>query len=261
VWCGGVGWHDCHTPTPLFHFQPQHTLNGLEWLRTSTGTRAGLRSPRPCFLGLLMAIGDFFRASVLASLHGQTTINTFYYSQTVGTGVAEFALAANLANAILAADWWDGYLQLHVATWEATRINVQQIATTPPPGILSPTYDIDIVDAAGQATGISLPSSSAVVVRRRTTIAGRKGMGRIFLCGFPADWTENSVVLTEDAEFTAASGAFLAAINTDLVNTGITWSPRHYSPSALVTTAAPIRQWSFDSVLRNQRRRQVGVGV
>jgi len=207
-------------------------------------------------------IGDTHRVAVIASLHAQETVNTFYYTQTAGVGLADLALAATLANGILASAWWTAYLALHSDEWTAVRFEIAQVSNVGPGhGLLSPTYEIDIVDADGTEVSSSLPSSMAFVVRRRTNLPGRRGYGRIYLCGFPVTWEVDSAVNTAHVDFVAAITPFLANVNADLINGGITWSPRHYSPSLDAVRANVIRQWAYDSVLRNQRRRQIGVGI
>lgn len=208
-----------------------------------------------------MAVLDVFRVAVIGRLHGQQVVNTFYYQQTAGSAGAGFALAANLGNAILAADWWSAYIDLHNEEWTAEKFAIQHIANLDPPGILSPTYDIDIVDVAGTEVGDSVVSSVAVVVRRKTETPGRSGMGRIYLAGFPAAWCTGSRINEVNAAYLAASGAFLASVNTDLVNAGVTWGMRHFAAKQALLKATVIRSWTIDAVLRNQRRRQLGVGA
>jgi len=208
-----------------------------------------------------MAVGDVWRLVARAVVHGQQTINTFYYEQTAGGGIADITNATNLANAVLAADWWDGYLALHSDEWTATTFGIQRVNNNNPGGTLSPTYDIDIVDADGTTAGNALPTSMAFVIRRRTNLAGRRGYGRIYLTGFPAAWEVDSVVNTGLAAFVTAKDLFINNANTDLINAGITWAPRHYAAKNDLIKATPIRQWAYDSVLRNQRRRQIGVGI
>jgi len=208
-----------------------------------------------------MAVGDVWRVVVRATIHGQQTINTFYYEQTVGGGIADITNATSLANAIFAADWWDGYVALHSDEWTATSMGLQRINNNDPGGTLSPTYDINTVDVSGTTAGGSLPSSVAFVIRRRTNLAGRRGYGRIYLTGFPSIWEIDSKVATASATFITAKDAFINNANIDLVNAGITWSPRHFAAKNPLVKATVIRQWAYDDVLRNQRRRQVGVGM
>jgi len=207
-------------------------------------------------------IGDTYRVAVIASLHGQETINTFYYTQTAGSGLENLELATTLVNGILASAWWTYYLSFHSDEWTCTRMEVAHVSNTGPgSALLSPTWEIDVTDADGTTVSSSLPSSMAFVVRRRTFLPGRRGYGRVYLCGFPVAWEVDSAVNTGLAAFVTAWTGLAANINADLTNTGITWSPRHYSPSLGAVRANVIRQWSYDSVLRNQRRRQIGVGI
>jgi hypothetical protein len=207
-------------------------------------------------------IGDTFRVAVIAALHGQETVNTFFYSQTGGAGLENLALAQTLANGILASAWWPFYLSAHSDEWTAVRFEIAQVSNTGPGNnLLSPTWEIDITDADGTVVSSSLPSSMAFVIRRRTNLPGRRGYGRIYLCGFPVAWEVDSAVNTGLAAFTTFWTGFAANINADLISGAITWSPRHYAPSLGAVRAQVIRQWAYDSVLRNQRRRQVGVGI
>jgi hypothetical protein len=209
-----------------------------------------------------MAVGDKWRISIIGRVHGQRTMNSFYYSQVGGVGIAGLALGQNLLNAVLAADWWDFYLDLHSNEWSAIEATTQQYTEfenkyTPQ----TPLYVHDIVDAAGGYVGTALPTSVALVIRRRTELPGRAGYGRIYLTGVPQDWEEDSLIDTDDVNFSAAIVGFTANINLDLVNAGITWSPRHLSLSLPGGGSSNIiREWTYDDVLRNQRRRQIGRG-
>lgn len=208
-----------------------------------------------------MAIQDVMRVAVLGVVHGQTTINTFYYEQTAGAGVEGEGQASNLANAILAATWWGAYIDLHSNEWSATKFQIAKVARTPPAVQLSPTYEVDIVDDVGDYVGGSLPTSIALVVKRKTDFGGRRGRGRIFLTGVPSDWEDDSRIDTADVNFSGAMTSLLSNLNATLTNATIEWQPRHYMPSHPTVLVGPIRVWQYDSVLRNQRRRQVGVGI
>jgi len=209
-----------------------------------------------------MAIGDQWRISIIGRVHGQRTMNSFYYSQVGGAGLGGLALGLNLLNAVLASDWWDFYIDLHSNEWSAVEATTQQyLAVANKYTPQTPLYVHDVTDEVGGFVGDSLPTSVAFVVRRRTELAGRAGYGRIYLTGFPVTWEDDSLVDTADVNFSAAIVGLLANINLDLVNAGITWSPRHLGLSLPGGGSANIiREWTYDSVLRNQRRRQIGRG-
>lgn len=261
MWCGGLA-GEGQLASPYLFIE----LAGRLVYRPDSSERGvgGQTTGFPALRGvwrLRVALQDVFRLAVSARLHGQQTINTFYYQQTAGAGSAGFALAANLSQAVLAADWWPAYIDLHSDDWTVEKFAIQQLANTSPNGILSPTYEIDVVDVVGTQLGDSVTSSVAVVVRRRTETPGRSGMGRIYLAGFPAQWTLTSRINTDVVAYQQASDEFLANINVDLVNAGLTWSPRHFAAKQATLKATTIRSWTIDTVLRNQRRRQLGVGV
>jgi len=208
-----------------------------------------------------MAVGDLLRVSVEATLHGQTTFNTFYYLQTAGAGVEDELQSNNLCNAILAAPWWAAYIDLHSEEWVFTKFRTVKVVQAG--AIIGDTisFETDALNNAGDFVGESLPSSVALVVRRRTAIGGRRGMGRIYLCGVPAAWELDSKINTEDPNFGPAMGDFLANVNNVVTQGTLSWEPRHYMPSGPAIVHAAIRQWVFDEVLRNQRRRQWGRGM
>jgi len=209
-----------------------------------------------------MAVGDIFRVAVNATLHGQTTINTFFYDIVAGGTGSPGTLATSLANAIIASAWWGYYVDLHSNEWNATLFQIAQVSNTGLPIMLSPTYEVNITDDAGDFVGDSLPSSVALVVKRRTDIPGRRGFGRIFLCGVPVAWDADSRIDTADVNFDTAMVGLLANIGSNITNAANTFRPGHYMPTlTLVSRFQPVTIWSFDSVLRNQRRRQPGVGV
>lgn len=208
-----------------------------------------------------MAILDVLRVSVRANLHGQETINTFYYQQTQGTAVEGEAQAVNLANAILSAPWWTAYVALHSNEWLCTFFNIIKTSSFAPPLALSPTYIVNVEDIVGSQNSESLPSSMALTIKRKTDVPRSRGRGRIFLTGIPVPWELDSKINPANAAFNTAITNLLANINAPLTNATLVWQPVHYMPSMEANLVTPIRVWEYDVVLRNQRRRQVGVGI
>lgn len=193
-----------------------------------------------------MAAGDLYQINVVGQLHGQTTVNTFYYRVSVeGVGDPRQKLI----------DSWLAHvhpLYADCLSQEWVTLKLESLGLQP---ILP---KIDFADAtAGTVLGESLPSSVAAVARRKTLTPGRTGRGRVYLPAVPASFETDSKLTVGSL---ATYNALTLELGLDISDGGWTFHPQHVRRKPAVQ-GLEIDRWTMDTVLRNQRRRQVGVGI
>lgn len=203
---------------------------------------------KPSQENIAMAVGDIFRVVAEQSLHGQTVLNVFHY----------------IVGAVGATDETTGLASKFVATvipplkavqsneLSHVSVTVQKIFPLP---VRVPYRNVNGV-GAGTVAQNSLPTSMAVVGTKRTSFAGRKFRGRVFFAGVPVTHEDNSVLAAANI---AAWQAVCDAVKTTLSDTGTDWNPVLFHKATNTSdllTACEIR-----TVMRNQRRRQIGKGV
>jgi hypothetical protein len=195
-----------------------------------------------------MAVNDIYRVTVQQTLHSQMILNTLYYRESVGgVGGGSADLAARVANLIVP-------LMKAVQSNELTHnaVVVQKIFPAPP---TVPATDTSAAGAATVASN-SLPTSVASVITKRTAFAGRKYRGRVFLSGVPAS-------SEDDSKVAAGAVAALNALGTILsggvsAGAGPTYSPIIWHKNT--STFDAVLTTTTQTILRNQRRRQIGKG-
>lgn len=199
---------------------------------------------------MALAIGDIGQATIKQRLHGQTILNVLHYR------ISEFApgsfghtiqsLAAGVATKFVPA-------MKAVQSQELTHEGViaQKIRPLPP--------ELAVVNTAFNGTGSvgvgSLPSSMSLVITKRTRFAGRKYRGRVFVAGLPTTSEDDSKLA---AAVLANWEAVAVLFNDFVINGDVTWEPILWHRSS--NTYDAIETAEVRTVLRNQRRRQVGVG-
>jgi hypothetical protein len=138
-----------------------------------------------------MAVDDVFRVTVLQNVGSEITMNVLHLREAVAETVA-LLVAEPPARAVwaiydaLAADMSDD--------WQVVQIESRKI---------SPSFDIPftfILGAADQIVGAQpsqmIPSASALVVSLYSSIAHRRGRGRMFIPGLP-ETAQNEGQITE----------------------------------------------------------------
>jgi hypothetical protein len=199
------------------------------------------------------AAGSIFQVQLSHTLDAQMVMTTYHYRVTAGGADAQ--VAQNRLGSVFETGVWAVLRAGLSVELGGTRIRTQIVH---PVRIV---HDVRVpLNQAGVITGDCLPSGVAVVIRKRTEIAGRSHRGRVFLPGIPASGVDLSSLTT--AYMTAHSTNLPAAIVATLNGFGgEEWRPVIWSktPDPLlfdfVTTA------QMDGVIRYQRRREVGVGV
>jgi len=196
-----------------------------------------------------MAQNDVLRLVVTGRVHGQTVMNVHHYQQTssqAGNRSAELAAAWIVANEpTMLACLSDEY--------QLIGYTVQVINPLP---VLAAYQELRI-NKFGTINDESLPTSVAVVLTKRTALAGPKFRGRTYLGGIP-------VTHEVDSKVTGAAinlyHAFADKLQFILAEEGLaTFTPIIYNRSTQTSTS--LTECEATDILRNQRRRQVGRGI
>lgn len=193
-----------------------------------------------------MAVGDLFQLNVVGKVHGQTTVNTFYYRIKVQ--------AAGDPRQKLIDCWIAGchtdYVACLSSEWTTDHFEAAGLQPVLP--------KVDFFDATpGAVAGVCLPSSVAAVMRRKTLTPGRTGRGRVYLPAIPNSFEDDSKIAVAAQPTYTALGLSLGL---DIVDAGWTFTPQHVRRKPALQ-GLDIDRWTLDSIMRNQRRRQVGVGI
>jgi len=202
------------------------------------------------------AVNNVLSVHIRGQLNGQRVINTHTY----GVKVAPDPLPASEKV------FWDAFLGLFETSVYA--IWGQLVSTSVGNCVLRgqrvwPTrgqfFDLTPALTTGQLAGTSLPSINATRIRRRNSRGSRKGQGRLFFPGLPADKVSASL-LTTGWQATAQAliwpdyFAVLSVLGYDL------W-PVLVSPHTAIDWAQdPIIQGSVEREVSPQAKRRVGRG-
>lgn len=206
----------------------------------------------------MAAVGDVYEAVFLQRLHGQEIRNVFHYQLLAIAGGANSpdTDAANSLSVGMESFWniWRLNASVELTCYGIITQRVRPLPRT------AGWVRVPATQAA-QVTGESLPSSVAVVIRKRTLYAGRAYRGRTYFAGIPVQQEANSSMSA--AAVTAWNTVVLeiAKVITPAAVNGFTftWTPVLYAKKTALTNQ--IQSCSQDTILRNQRRRQVGKGV
>lgn len=196
-----------------------------------------------------MAIGDVFRVAISQRLHGQLIVNTLFYRCSVSDGTDSndaTKLLASINAAIIPA-----FKACQSAELAHEFVVVQKIWPAP---VQMAVFD-SVGAGAGSVAGSSLPTSVAVVLTKTTAFAGPKYRGRTYLAGIPSSYESDSKLNTANA---AAFHNLGDLINDSLVNAGDTFTPILWHRAS--STYTVLTNYVLRLSLRNQRRRQIGVG-
>lgn len=196
-----------------------------------------------------LAPDDIVEHRLLMNLFGQKVMFTEHYI--IGTGTPATADLGEFQGAWLDERWTDN-LQT-VLSQDVTDV-VSEAQTISP--VRKVVNDVAPALTTGALADEACPPTTAVVLRKRTILAGPAHRGRIFVPGIPYtstfqgqvsaavrdDWQVMANGLTNDIEF---SGRVARAIIWS-VQTGV--------------NRGAITQGVLDTVLRVQRRREIGKG-
>lgn len=198
-----------------------------------------------------MAVGDVYQAVVVQELDNQTLLNVLYYDAVTEPSNPS-GLAAAINDTLL--PLWTPFLNddLHFV-----RIDVSKILPLPRSFLLSLA-----TVASGQLLTTALPTSVAVTITKQTPFAGRSFRGRWYLGGVDQS-------LVAESQLLPTGVSLVQTLATELANNITDGSGGEYRPGYLRTAGPPPTAQVFqpitgtrvNPILRNQRRRQIGVGI
>lgn len=210
-----------------------------------------------------MAVNDVFKVALVGGLFEQEIVNVFHYQQTTAntSGISETeSLARAFFNSMITPLRACLSYEMQWGTIEARSVVVPPI---PPVG-----YDYAITQQ-GEGEDVSMPPTVAAIIKKKTAFLGRKYRGRNYFAGIPRDSVENGQIIS----------GVLSVWETlrDAMAATITWtaggSPGFRPVIAAYTYSSgddpvidgirvtPITSGEVDTVLRSQRRRELGVGA
>lgn len=212
-----------------------------------------------------MAVGDVFRVALVGGLFQQEIVGVYHYQQTTNntSGLTE---VESLARAFGAQVWPD------IKAMQTTdmQYGFVEARTFVLPGGMLLGYDL-LLSGVGDQDAPCLPPSVAVVLRKKTARLGRKYRGRNYITAIPVAWVEAGAVKTSGSGPTfiaAAAVALLASIvwttsGSPTFVPGIGAYDRDPAPPHAPTAVRfqPLNATSYDVILRQQRRREIGVGA
>jgi len=212
-------------------------------------------------------IGDIYRAACRGTLYGQEIVHITYWTQTTTntSGIdSRRQLSQSLANA------WVGLISPQqipgFALQDVTITDVVAFGDTSGEDI----FDGDPLPGAGTSTmTVGCPPATAVIGRKRTPLIGRKYRGRNYYTGLPIGSTSlgqlTGAALTA---WTAAVSGFIAATpgfggdNTPIFSPCIVGALTvNEAGKPLTYRNTQITSTDVDPILRQQRRREIGVGA
>lgn len=190
--------------------------------------------------------GDVLAVQIVGKLFEQETNTTFHWQ--VNSAPVDTSLTSMLTDIalIVLPDYKDCCSEL----WEAVAIRGRRV--TP-----SPTRSYAVVQTGNGTVGEeSLPPSVAGVISRFTNSNQRTGRGRIFLPAVPETWHQNGGL---NLAGQAAYAAFAPILDLPITLAGgSVLDPVLFRRP---NTAVRVEGTQVRTVLRSQRRREIGVGI
>jgi len=199
-----------------------------------------------------MAVGDIFRVTIVGSLHSQVINTVLHYRQEFDSGISttpEVGLAAQvnvIAQNLLAEQSAEFAYQFTMA---------QYILAAPP---RNPVVDLSGA-GVGSIAGDSLPAYCCATITKQTVFAGRRYRGRIFMAGIPVTSELDSQLKAARKTAIQTIANQFAALQTDANGDQFRPILLHRNPFPINYTN--LKAMRVNSVLRSQRRREVGKGV
>ena len=170
-------------------------------------------------------------------------------------------------NATLAADWSAGFSPIAaLLSNELTNngVRVADISTNPQVSLLREVSGGDWT--VGGVTQKAVPASSAFVVTKYSALRGKNNRGRMYVPGLAEDDQDLGLIVnTPLTNLTSAFNTFLGAISST-TGSGNVYVPSVFSyigvppgKNRVPSGVTPLVSLFVQRVMRNQRRRQVGV--
>jgi len=205
----------------------------------------------------VLAVNDICQLTIRATQFGQFYQTSFYYQVQEVTVPGQGAYSD--LNAVFNTNVWTElrpFMSLHVT---GVRFRIQKVF--PLPKLLFRYFE------ANPNTGLSavtpLPPAVSIVLRAYADLAGPEGRGRNFLFGLTAD--QNAFGQIPPAAIANFRTLAELIYEDDLVGGSYTWQPVLFAPAKAgppptVAHVSPIVASDVNIILRQQRRRELGVG-
>jgi hypothetical protein len=205
-------------------------------------------------MGVLVPIGSVLELKAYTRLQSQNGINVLHYrvSALIGPAISDQAIVSVLDGA--AAPLYQAWLP---ATARYSGLRLQIIAPLPVQAAVIATADA----GAGSVASDALPAQTALVVTKRTVLAGRRNRGRAYLPFWPESMNDANGQPTAAAIGLATDWAtfFLNPINVAVGPSTVTLTPVLFRKLTLTTVdlfSAQVRvQWGTQ-----RRRSQINKG-
>jgi len=196
-----------------------------------------------------MSLEDIYQLTVDGTLHGQKILNVFHYRQFTDHPLDRSDALADAFEGVVKVP----YLACLSNEYSLNGFSVQKVWPLP---VLA-AYQKAFVAVPGAIAADSLPTSVAVVIKKKTALAGPSHRGRIYLAGIPKTHEDNSMVTGAG---TNLHNALADALSNNLVGIGGPgFAPILWNRDTHIATQ--IEDFEATTTLRNQRRRQVGRGI
>jgi len=197
------------------------------------------------------------QVDLVGDLFGQRTLNRLYLMSPGPTD--PIPAGGAFANAV-----WDNIKAAWTAAVSADWA-LQGIITRPVHVYgLVPTVTLrtGLVAPLDGVRGASCPPQDAVVIKRVTSLIGKRARGRIYVAGVAEeDHSSGELTLFGRANFDGLAFQLTAGVNVAGVNyqpSQVYW--RHTPPNTVEVRGQVIFQQLADRFIRSQRRRQIGRG-
>lgn len=209
-----------------------------------------------------MAYNDIYRLRIYQRLHGGQVVNVLHF-------VEDFTVAGGTGAQALANDFRDNMLSTmrNRCSAQLTFEGVEVQSIVPFSG--AAVYAAWPANTVGAQSGNCISGTLAEVITIYTSRAGRRGRGRIYLAGTQTALIGGSNFGNWATSQTTTTQAFATALATRYMNVpyatsyalGV-WSRVLAGPTPPWPTSAFVRANSLTvrTTVRNQRRRQAGVG-
>lgn len=209
-----------------------------------------------------MALGNIYRAAVRGHLDTVEWVNTLYFKQ-LSAGGDLSGLAASIDSII-----YQGVESIEAPGWGLDDITISELVVGGGEQLVEPSTTVGTVTGAPRgATTVS------VVISFRSTLAGRSHRGRNYLALYnTGSELQGSLLAASKTTVEAAYDAFLTAYGDAGTDTDYTWGVWSRKLGETLDTSGrvtaynpaagffPVHAIRVDSVLRTQRRRELGVG-
>lgn len=194
----------------------------------------------------VLSVGDVLMLTLKGRLFGQRTNNTFFYNVASTDGLADFDDVALQFNTNYETIWSNMVSE----DWTADILTIRRLTPTTTRGV-----DFSL-DWTGNVAQPALPPSTAAVISRWNYGSGPSNRGRIFIAGVPTTFHVAG-------ELTAPAMAILTLLSAEMDDQLENLPAFSLTPGLFHRELGVIEALDGTtprSILRQQRRREIGVG-